>query len=404
MIVQEILHAPQVVDSSPPLENFAVQPYVPLHESPEVQVAEPIQEQIVEAIDATPQASQMILNTSSTSTSSSAPVYNQIPSSSSMSTRTDSLDALASMLDSCLAQLTTSFATQIESIEKETERVAMLTKRMMETSLPEPPMVEPPLPQPPMMEPDRTPAKRRRRTRYTPLPGIMEHAVCLAPSAWPPVRHAWIRACEGFFTNCDDIEKILQYAFCNKLSVAPEQNPASLTDALLNPKANRERITQVMFENFNVRAVYMASPCVLYDSGRTTGLVVDFGDGVSYTMPIYDGYALPHAMLRLDLVGRDFTEYLKNILTERGYLSRPPQRGRSVVMSKRNFATLLLTATQNSNRLRNVPTIRSTCSQTETSSLSVLNVSVARVFFKPSVLGKEASGIRDFFFPERREV
>ena len=58
----------------------------------------------------------------------------------------------------------------------------MLTKRMMETPLPEPPMVENPLPEPPMMEPDRTSAKRRRRARYTPLPGIMEHAVLLAPN------------------------------------------------------------------------------------------------------------------------------------------------------------------------------------------------------------------------------
>ena len=163
-------------------------------------------------------------------------------------------------------------------------------------------------------------------------------------------------------------------------------------------------MTQVMFESFNVHAVYIASPFVLYASGRSTGLVMDFVYGVSHTMLICDGYALPHAILRLDLAGRDFTEFLKKILTERGYLSRPPQRGRSVVMSKRNFARCLLPATQTSNRLWNVPTIRCTCSKRETSSLSVLNVSVARVFFKPSFIGKEANGMRDFFFPEHHEV
>ena len=155
VIFQEIPHAPQVVDSFPLLEDVAareynqvhheqlvatVQPYVPFHEFPEVQVAERIQEQIVKTIDVTPQASQMTFNTSSTSTSSFVPVCNHVPRSSSTSTGSDRLDALARMLDSCIEQLTP-LAAQTESIEKETERVAMLTKRMMESPLPEPPVV-----------------------------------------------------------------------------------------------------------------------------------------------------------------------------------------------------------------------------------------------------------------------
>ena len=75
--------------------------------------------------------------------------------------------------------------------------------------------------------------------------------------------------------------------------------------------------THLMFKTFNATAFHVAlSPALsLYASGRTTGVVVESGDGVTSVVPIYEGFALPHAIARVDIAGPD---YLMTLLGQRG--------------------------------------------------------------------------------------
>eukprot|EP01084_Bolivina_argentea_P175442 303822_1 len=125
----------------------------------------------------------------------------------------------------------------------------------------------------------------------------------------------------GIVCNWDDMEKIWHHTFYNELRISPEEHPVLLTEKSLNPKANREKTTQIMFETFNTPAMYLSpgTTLSLYASGRTTGITIDSGFGVTYLTPHYEGYHIPNATMTLDIGGYNITEHLMHILTERGY-------------------------------------------------------------------------------------
>ncbi|KAK9074985.1 hypothetical protein SSX86_003304 [Deinandra increscens subsp. villosa] len=130
-----------------------------------------------------------------------------------------------------------------------------------------------------------------------------------------PIQH-------GVVTNWDDMEKIWHHTFYNELRVDPDEHPVLLTEPPLTRKADKEKMTQIMFETFNLPAMYLSlqAQLSLYSSSRTTGIVLDIGDGVSQVVPIYEGHVLPQGVIRQNLAGCDVTLYLAKMLLERGYV------------------------------------------------------------------------------------
>jgi len=120
--------------------------------------------------------------------------------------------------------------------------------------------------------------------------------------------------------NLKYMTSLWEYVYKSHINAPAQDHPVLLTEAVHNPIRNRVETAKIFFEQFNVPALYFAPPSVLslYASGRMTGCVVDSGHGLSSVVPICQGFAIPHAIQRIDIGGEEVTNYLEYLLRKSG--------------------------------------------------------------------------------------
>lgn len=124
----------------------------------------------------------------------------------------------------------------------------------------------------------------------------------------------------GIIEDFDQMQLIWEYAIHERLNVDPQDHAVLLTEPPHNPKPAREEMVEIMFDTFGVESLNISIQGVLslLGHGKYTGLVLDSGEGVTHTFPVYDGYGLVHCVNRLDLGGRDLNVLLAKLCAQVG--------------------------------------------------------------------------------------
>jgi actin-related protein len=207
-----------------------------------------------------------------------------------------------------------------------------------------------------------------------------------------PVEH-------GIVVDWDDLEKVLHHAFTNELGVNPEEHNVLITETSLNPKANREKLAQLLFETFHVPGLYVANTAVLslYSAGKFTGVVVEIGDRVAHIVPVCDGAILPDGIQRINLAGRDLTDYLIKSLSEGGlHLTTDAEREVAKdIKEKLCYVALDFEAELNESKGSSLKYAEYEMPDGSLVTIGSERFRIPEVLFKPSLIGKEFGGIHE---------
>ncbi|EFC40143.1 hypothetical protein NAEGRDRAFT_60842 [Naegleria gruberi] len=136
----------------------------------------------------------------------------------------------------------------------------------------------------------------------------------------------------GVVVNWDNYEYAMHHMLYKKMKVEPECHPVILNSLPHNPRADKEKATQIMFETFNIPAIYFANSAqmALFASGRTFGVSLLCGDGVSLVAPFTDDLRA-NDVYRMNFGGRDLNDYLLKLVMSRGKCSLTEFIGREVM-------------------------------------------------------------------------
>lgn len=195
----------------------------------------------------------------------------------------------------------------------------------------------------------------------------------------------------------DAMEHVWEHIYSeSSLNAKMDEHPVLLTEAPLNPRKNRNQTAEVFFETFRTPALYFAPPAVLslYASGRTTGVVLDVGDGVSHCVPVYEGHALPHSVCRSDVAGRDVTMQMQ-LLLRRGGMAFTTTAESDLVKTMKEQACYVAANPEKEEETNAASKTQYQLPDGQVIDLSSERFRAPEILFNPTLVGSEEMGAAD---------
>lgn len=204
---------------------------------------------------------------------------------------------------------------------------------------------------------------------------------------------------KGQIENWQDMEKLWSFVVSNELKATPEEHPLLITEGALIPKRQRERTAEVFFETFGSPACYFAVQGVLslYASGRTTGVVLNSGEGVTEVIPVYEGFQVPNAVKRVEVNGRDVTESLQMLLRKQGILLQSSAEWEIVREIKEKFCYVSKDIAKDENEWMEKGE-KHKLPDGKSITIGKERFRCSELLFKPEIIGMEGGGVHEVLY------
>ena len=206
----------------------------------------------------------------------------------------------------------------------------------------------------------------------------------------------------GVIKDWNAMERFWEYCFYKMLKINPSEHTVILTETALNTKENKNKIMEIMFEVFNVPAVYIGMQAVLslYATGRMTGCVISSGENVTDIVPICENYVNNQAIQKIELAGQDITKFLQKLMRQAGYPLITEQEKRVLIDIKENECYIAADFEEEITIAKDISKIQKEHLMPDGNKIivGIERFTAPECIFNPSIMGKELPPLHEALY------